>query len=273
MDINKFAIFDQIKEVMDAKKVHKSSQKQDCQHTDIFTDNNIGMCRDCGLEITRDISFEKDWRHYGAFDTRSTKDPSRCNARKIEDKTIYKDVEHLGFGELIVSQANLIYQLTSNEQIHRGDLRKGIIFASIFIAYKESGNPQSCEKLIRIFDNMDRKIALKGLKEVNLKLSKNKSRKPVHISPVNLIDEIMDDFNATKIQKQEVFDLYEKVKNKSSVLNRSRPKSLSAGLLYYYCKKENKEIDIKDFVRKVGLSELTVNKISREIERIVSEDI
>jgi len=79
----------------------------------------------------------------------------------------------------------------------------------------------------------------------------------------------MQKFSATPEQKQEVIELYEKIKNKSSRLNRSRPQSVASGLVFYWIGKRGKEISLKDFSQKVVLSELTVNKISKEIAGVI----
>ena len=116
---------------------------------------------------------------------------------------------------------------------------------------------------------LERKAGLKGLKHVNLNAPKDSPIRTTYITPVNLIDEIMDKFITTPAQKDEVKKLYVEVKNKSSKLNRSRPQSTSAGIIYYWIRLNNKEISIKDYVKKVGLSELTINKISKEIADVL----
>ena len=107
-----------------------------------------------------------------------------------------------------------------------------------------SGRPQSCETLINIF-KLDRKAALKGLKHVNLNSPKESPIRSTYITPINLIDEIMDKFITTQAQKDEVKKIYQEVKNKSSRLNRSRPQSTSAGIIYYWICLNKKNISIK----------------------------
>ena len=84
----------------------------------------------------------------------------------------------------------------------------------------------------------------------------------------------MDKFSATAEQKQEVVKLYEQIKNKSSRLNRSRPQSVGAGLVYFWIRSKQKDITLKQFTKKVSLSELTINKIANEIADVIGmEDI
>lgn len=247
-----------------SKEVNQSS----CSHINTTNEKGIDVCTDCGEEITKKIEHTKEWRYYGQVDARHSSDPSRVQIRKLEERNIYKDVENMGFSEKIVSEANKIYFQVTQGQIFRGNSRKSIVFACIFHAYKLSGKPQSHEKLIHVF-NLNRKTGLKGLKHVNLHAPKNSTIRTTYITPINLVEEIMDKFSATLEQKIEVTKLYHQIKNKSSRLNRSRPQSVSSGLIYYWICSQKKGITLKQFTKKVSLSELTVNKIAKEIAELL----
>ena len=79
----------------------------------------------------------------------------------------------------------------------------------------------------------------------------------------------MDKFKASQEQKKEVIELYNQIKNKSSKINRSRPQSISSGLIYFWISMKNIDITLKDFAKKVELSELTISKIAKEISDIL----
>lgn len=247
----------------------KIESKEECLHKNIILENVTKICTECGVVIDKDLSYDKEWRYYGMMDTKHTSDPNRCNIRKCEDKSIFKDVEKMGFSDKIVSHANSIYEQVTNSKIFRGNTRKGIIFACIFHAYKCFENPQSCEHLIEIFE-INRKIALKGLKYVNLNISKDSPFRGFQINTEHLIKEIMNKFNASEKQIDEVLAIYEFIKDRSVLLNRSRPQSVACGLVRYYTLKKNPEISIEYFRSKINLSELTINKIVKEIGRILA---
>jgi len=250
--------------------VETSDEDDVCLHEKVIEENGGKICMDCGIEVSRDILYDKEWRYYGSNDTKHTSDPNRCHIRKSEYKTIFKDVENMGFSEKIINIANGIYEDVTKNKIYRGKSRKAIIFACIFHSYKIDGNPLSCENLIKIF-NLDKKIGLKGLKYVNLNASKKSKLKETYITPENLIEEIMEKFGANEDQKKEVTELYQKIKNKSSTLNRSRPQSVASGLVRYYILSKNKDISMTDFKEKVNLSELTINRITKEITKILKD--
>ena len=66
-----------------------------------------------------------------------------------------------------------------------------------------------------------------------------------------------------------IIDREVQIKNKSSILNRSRPQSVASGLVRYYILKNNKNISLSEFKSKVNLSELTINRICKEITKIL----
>jgi transcription initiation factor TFIIIB Brf1 subunit/transcription initiation factor TFIIB len=247
----------------------KKIEYSDCSHNDIRDENGVFLCVDCGQEIKRELNFDKEWRYYGTDDTRRNVDPNRCQIRKNEDRSIFKDVENMGFCEKIVHTANDIYTQITKGKIYRGNSRKSIVFACIFHAYKISSKPKSCDTLQHIF-KLEKKIILKGLKFVSLNIPKDSNIGTKYITAVELIEEIMNKLVLSDEDKKEVIELYNTVKNKSSILNRSRPQSFAAGLIFYWITTRNKDVNLKYFIKKVNLSELTINKISKEISRILS---
>ena len=238
-----------------------------CTHKNIIEDNGVKLCTDCGREISRAMSFEKEWRWYGRDrDTRHS-DPNRCHIRKTDDRTIYSDVAGLGFTDRIISEANRIYQEVTNGNIYRANSRRAIIFACIFHAYKLQGHPQTCMDLMTIF-KLDRKVGLKGLKHISKRAPKGSPLRTTYITPSDFISPIMSRFNATKKEIEEVTEMCEALKNRSRILNRARPQSVASGLIYYFCKLKNKDITMAAFIEEADLSELTVRKIATEIKVI-----
>jgi len=194
----------------------------------------------------------------------SVADPMRCYIRKVKDKTIYPDVEHMNISDHIKDIANNIYEQVCDGKVHRGAYRRAIIFASIFHAYKLDKNPQSCESLIHIFE-IKRKDALKGLKFINEHAPKSSPIRNIYITPEHLIHEFLMKFNVSADSQNEILELYRRIKGRSTILNRSRPQSVAASVIWYWLVMHSKCITLKDFVKKVNLSELTVNKIAKEI--------
>ena len=250
-------------------KVNTSEVNSSCSHDNTVTEKGTSVCIDCGEELQYRISHEKEWRYYGQTDEKVLTDPNRSAIRKGDDRTIFKDVENLGFSENIISRANKLYMQVTQGKIFRGNSRKAIVFACIFHAYKLCGKPQSHDRLIKVF-NLSKKIGLRGLKHVNLHAPKDSDIRTSYITPRNLISEISQLFSATKEQEKEILDLYEKAKGKSSKLNRSRPLSIASSVVFCWIRMKGKEISLKDFAKKVILSEMTIQKLAKELEAVLN---
>jgi transcription initiation factor TFIIIB Brf1 subunit/transcription initiation factor TFIIB len=243
----------------------KKEIKTDCSHTETLTEQGAITCVLCGMEITQQLTYDKEWKYYGMQDSKHTSDPSRCYIRKMADKTIYADVQHLPISTHILDIANNIY-IQSCKTTRRGAFRKGIIFASIYHAYKLDNNPQS-DNLFKLF-KIKRKDILNGLKFINENAPRELLRR-TYITPEHIIHEFLQHFDVSTSKRDEIIALYHSVKDKSSILNRSRPHSVGAGVLWFWITKNNIQITLKDYIQKIGLSELTVTKISKEIDRLL----
>lgn len=238
----------------------------DCKHPQVVTELSFRICTQCGKEMEKESNYDKEWRFYPKDKTQG--DTTRCHMRKNDAKTIHKDLENLGFNSKIVNTSNELYQQVTQGKIYRGNSRKSIVFACVYSAFKMNDNPQTCENLIRIF-NLKRKVGLKGLKHIHLNIDKSSQIQNHRITPKHIIAEMMQKFiTSDSNQINEVYTIYENVKNKSSILNRSRPNSTAAGILYYYILKNGKSITLKQFSKEVELSELTIKKIVKQIDII-----
>lgn len=239
-----------------------------CQHSEIVEHNGIEICVECGEQMSDYFSVDKDWTYYGSNDNRHSSDPSRCQYRRIPDKGIEKELEKMSFPIEICKQANLLYLKVTNGEIKRSNLRKGIMFACIFNAYKDMGNPQIPEELQTKF-NIDRKNMSKGLTYFHMR-NPTKKNSP-YISVQHFIPKIMEKFNAKKEHIDTVLKMYEIIKDSSSIFIRSNPQSVSSSLVYYYLKKLDPDIPVSHFSKIVNLSEITILRIISEIENIVNK--
>ena len=268
-----FALF---AEALEEYKQHEKSTevtitKNDCSHKNIVFEKGINLCVDCGEEISKNISYDKEWVCYGKSNGQFKSDPSRVNLRKMDERNIFKDVQNMGFSDKIVTQANDIYTQVTKGQIKRGNSRKAIVFACIFQAYKLSGSPLTHEYLIKAF-NLTRKTGLQGLKHVILNAPKHSEIHTTHITPVHFIQEIMQKFQASNEQMTSVTELYNRIKNRNTKLNSARPQSVAAGLTYYWIYINKKNINLQEFAKKVELSELTIGRVAKIISGVLGTE-
>lgn len=238
-----------------------------CTHENIITENGTMVCIDCGLETVNEEE-DSEWKYYGINDTKYSIDPTQCYIRKVKDKSIYQDVQNLDISDNVIDIASNIYDTVCLGKVHRGSFRRAIIFAVIFHAYKLNETPKSCEYLIKEF-KIKRKDALKGLKFVNENAPKNSPLRNLYITPEHLIREFAKNFQVSQDKCNELIQLYRYLKGKSTIFNRSRPQSVASGVIWYWIQVHDKPITMKEFSKKIGLSELTITKISKEIGKLL----
>ena len=265
--MNEFELFN---EVLNKYNTNNNlNEEKICEHNDIISnEKGIIICLECGEQIEKSITHEKEWRFYGSYDSKRTTDPNRVQMRKTDERNIYKDVENMGFSDIIISKANNIYNNVTKGQIYRGESRKAVVFACVYYAYKMSGKSQIPKNLMQAF-NLNKKNSLKGLKIININSPKDSIIYRNNLTAVDHISDIMKKFSATENQINEVIELYNKTKNRSSKLNRARPQSVAASLTYYWICKNNMNINIKKFAQQVELSELTITKNTKEVSKIL----
>jgi transcription initiation factor TFIIIB Brf1 subunit/transcription initiation factor TFIIB len=265
-----FALFDKTMAVYNktvTSTQNPTTTQTDCPHLDTIKEGDIVNCIQCGEELQHHITHEREWRYY-QNDSKHSSNPTRVQMRKVEERSIRKDVENMNFSDMIINKADQLYFQVTKGQIYRGNSRKAIIFACIFHAYKILGKHQTPDNLVKLF-GLTRKTGLKGLKIVNVNAPKDSEIHTTNITPVHIIREIMSIFDASETQKQEVSNLYEQIKNRSSKLNRARPQSLAAALTYYWIQQKKLTITLREFAERVDLSELTITKNVTEITTVL----
>ena len=247
----------------------KINDKNSCIHEETVYDSNIQICVNCGLKISEDFYFNPEWRYYGDNDNKNSSDPNRCQYRKIPDKGIKKDLEKIGFPSNVINIADTLYIQITNGDIKRSNLRKGIMFACVFQAYKDLSNPQTPDSLKKKFDNITKKNISKGLTYFCLR---SEIKKKEYITAEHFIPKICENFNIKDEHIHNLLQLYKKIESKSSILNRSNPQSVSSALVFYYLKKLNVDISAFEFGEFVKLSEVTILNKANEIDEILNNE-
>ena len=84
-----------------------------------------------------------------------------------------------------------------------------------------------------------------------------------------IIKDIMEQFKASTNQIEEVINIYNKIENKSIKINRSRPSSIASSLVFYWIHENKIKITLCEFSKKVNMSNLTIQKLLKEIRQIL----
>ena len=241
------------------------NEHKNCLHKDISLTEGKPICKDCGIHISEKLSSEEEFRLFNEIDNKSSSDMTRCQFRKTPDKGIRKDLERFSLPSEVVNIADQLYFEVTQGDIKRSNLRKGIMFACVFEAYKESGKAQTPESLQQVF-GLTRKNISKGLTYFYLRSNKKQRE---YITAQHFIPSILEKLNIKIEHAPKVLNIYKQIENKSAELNARNPQSVSCGLVYYYLKKINADIPVNQFGNAVGLSDITINSISNIIDEII----
>lgn len=238
-----------------------------CLHKETEVVNGVVECVDCGEHLDEVVDQEQEWRYYGSSDNKNMSDPSRCQARKIPERGIREDLKRLHLPTHIINLADQYYHEVTQGDIKRGKLRKGIMYACVYEAYKDSNKVQLPDELRKKF-GIDKKNGSRGLTYF-LGRRKNRSNRQ-YITAEHFIPKICEKFDLLPEVVEEVLELYQQVKNKSHKLDHSYPQSVSCGCVFYLMKRKNIEITPEQFGKIVDLSSITVLKKANEIEEILN---
>jgi len=196
--------------------------------------------------------------------------------KRREPKTIMRDLKSLDFPPEIKEKANEIFINCVDSKTYRSAKRKGIIFACIDRAYKDSGNPRSPEEIAKEL-KIKRKQTSSGVHLLSSVYtgqrpgaghsaegkesveSKESQLKPMHLVPGILQSIGLDSEEA----KREIGQVYEKVKHLST-LKRAQPQSVAGGLVYYWAAGR---ISKDDFTKASGRSHVTTLKMRNAIAK------
>jgi hypothetical protein len=241
-----------------------------CVHENITRDKEKLICEDCGQELYEEISHEQEWRHFTESDGRSGADQSRCQYRKAGERGIKKDLERMGFDPDIIEEANKLYLLITKGEMKKSELRKGIEFACVYWAHIAVNRPKIPSQILTRFFNLSRRTMSQGMKFFAL----NAPRQYLTIGGVSakdFIPEIMNmpQFNAKQDHIDKAINLYEQIKEKCAVLNRSNPQSASKAVVYYYLRRKGVSISPTRFGKIVGLSHIILLRLSSSISQLL----
>lgn len=240
----------------------------ECTHENTIEDSRVTICVDCGQEIFKAMPNNREWRYYSKGDSRFRDNPTRVHQRKKDEPSIHRDLAKYNFSDNIVDLIVKLYKEVTGGKIYRAKRRDAIIYGCTYYAFRMLGN-NNTSNLARQM-GVSSKNTLKGIKHVSLH-TKNPIVRKLQSTPKDIICEIMSNMRTSNENKAEVLDLYSQISDRSSRLNRSRPRSIAAGLIYYWSQTKRKHIDITEFAREVSLSNLTIRNIAQEIGNVLEK--
>jgi transcription initiation factor TFIIIB Brf1 subunit/transcription initiation factor TFIIB len=248
-----------------------------CPHKNkIPTDEDKITCEDCGTILSdNNVSYSKDWKFQNSGTNSTKKNQTRSLHKGGEVKTIDNDVVKLDISSDLKSRANDLFAITTKGNIFRGVKRKALIYICIVEAAKEISKEVDMYYLLDFFSLQQSRHAISSaFKEFTIATNHlNFNQKPKYITAVDLIPSILKSVSADDRQIADVLKIHNLIDGASNQLRTSRPQSIAAGVVYYYCEKTGKRIDISVISNISKVSPLTIKRNASEIEKCISSGL
>ena len=238
----------------------------ECAHHHTMRANGQTHCRDCGEAI---LSFCKEETHF--FDDANA---VLATDRKAP-KTIRKELDALPLPDEIKDRADRIYAYKVGDNTYRSNVRQEVKFSCIFDAYKEAGivcDPNEIAQLLGI----KRKGMSRGIMRCSsLYTGKANLEEQTPLTALDLIPRMLSrcGVQAEDCHLEDMERIYTHVKDRSELLNRSKPQSIAAALIFYYMSNMvlDRKITKNEIAKNCGISVMTLTKLWVDITNHCSE--
>ncbi len=247
--------------------------EKECGHTTTFENQGLAVCKDCGCEIET-LDFQAEWRFYGASDTRSGRDPSRCHKSKDAvrggiDK-VFQDAKLSNLPLSIRAITEQKYRIVVGDTTVRGRGRKGIVAACLMYAYRDDNDIRTSDEIRTLF-GLDKQEMSLGLSKYHATFPKDRVKK---IRPVDLIRRIMTLSKVSMLHYKSIIRIAGCLENVDLILQRSSPQAVAAATVYLYlCLRpdirENMGFTKTQFASDVKISDITISKLVKRAAAII----
>jgi transcription initiation factor TFIIIB Brf1 subunit/transcription initiation factor TFIIB len=240
-------------------QLENKSQLDECEHKNVTLNQGYYECLDCGLQLTEN---KKD-----------TNDFERCWVVKKTTRGLCDDVKHCNFPQQVVAKANDIFNLAVKQNEFRINRRRTIVVACIVEAYKMLDIPFLLKDITAQLPTAgENPLAGSEIIEPIVKAMDTNRERNIYNSPLDSAKELLyahwqnwDDVIV------EIGHIFNQVGQKSKILNTARPKSVAAGMIYYYILINDKKITSEEFAEKSKLSFATIKKMTLEVATILGK--
>jgi len=182
-----------------------------------------------------------------------------------------------GIPKLIIDDAMKYHtKISEHETTYRGDNRDGIIAASIFIACKINNYPRTSKEIATIF-HLDSTSATKGCKnamviinDIEKDLDNSEKTSLCRTKPKDFIDRYCSRLNISAELTKLCQFISIKIE-KNGLIPENTPQSIAAGVVYFITQIFKLSILKKDVHIVSEISEVTINKCFKKIEKLKAD--
>jgi transcription initiation factor TFIIIB Brf1 subunit/transcription initiation factor TFIIB len=190
----------------------------------------------------------------------------KWNSTCYRERALYTTVEHIyaqannsGIPNTIIDEAKTMYKALSEQSLHRGSSRCGIIASCLYWSCKRNKVPRSSKEIAKMF-NINPITMTKGVKlfqnamKINADSTTAKDFIIRFCSNLNLDEEIVD-ICIRVVDKIEEY----------GIVSENSPPSIASGIIYLACEVCNFEINKKQISQTNAISEVTINKTYKKL--------
>jgi transcription initiation factor TFIIIB Brf1 subunit/transcription initiation factor TFIIB len=241
-----------------------SLELENCTHSETVNMDGVIICQGCGEQLDEHL-LEEQYYITG-------KSIPRHNHKKDLSRSLYPDLESRGFPQNIIERANYYYTRIIENSIYRSKNRTAIVFVSTLRAYEDFGEPASSTELAKRF-GLDRKGISKGLLLFG-HVFKNELTKN-HIQPIDLVPKILSDLGIKDqgIYLRDLKLVYDNASANSIDIRKAIPKSVAAGMVYYYLRLKDHPVSKTDYAKIVNLTEITFSNVATNFGKALNHPV
>jgi len=216
-----------------------------------------------------------------SYQMRKIRRYTEWHAMPYKEKSQYEEFQRIivmsqnaGVPKMIIDDAIRYYKKISDYKLtFRGDNRDGIIAASIYISCKINNFPRTAKEIATIF-NLDVASATKGCKNAiqiinNLEKDMENNEKTLFCKTTP--DAFIERYCSRLNMNNELTKLCQFISikiEKNGYMPENTPHSIAAGVVYYISQLCNLNISKKDVKLVSEISEVTINKCFKKIEKM-----
>ena len=247
-------------------------------------DNNMSDPTRCGMPINP-LLIESSYgckvmcSKSSSYEMRKIKRYTEWQSMPYKEKSKYDDFQIItsiaknsGIPKIIIDDAIRYYNKISEAKTFRGLNRDGLLAASIYISFSINKNPRTSREIASIF-NLDNTSATKGCKNAinilnDLECNHHGSAKTMltKTTPCSFIARYCSKLNINQELTKLCLFVAKNVENKK-LIPENTPHSIAAGIVYFVSIMCNLNINKKDINYVSQISEVTINKCFKKLEK------
>jgi len=242
--------------------------KGECEHINTINESGEKFCIDCG-ETIDEIVFKKDWNNY-----EDSRNKTRCIQRNINEASIKSvfDEYNIVLSPAIVNSVNEKYKSIMQKLKERDNKKKNVVMRGkgrvsltavclkfIYHSFDEIIFPEDLCKMFKLTKrDLSKSIALytslfpEDIYEINVS---------------NIVPTIIKKLDIHPDKTQEIISFVEDIRNSSYMLLSGVIHSICCCIVFVWILYRNYPITKDEFISKIGISNITLNKNLKDIKK------